>query len=1469
MKKTFKILTILFAAILLCGIVAVSAMASGDEAEAGPTDGYYFEVYNPTAGTLTKYKDPEKFPEAVSSAGSGSIIKLLWNVEVNVTDYIPFTKNRTYNIDLNGKYLALILQETSSHKVGFYIGTDSTTVNVYSSEEGGAMYQYYKGSNIPYELFQINGNNSTLNMGSVTVNDKLTYTLPETPASSDDTKDVYNITVTATETKNPSGDNLSVYCTGLVRFGSSASKENVSLNIDGGSYYDIHKNNTFIYHNANCAVKNVSIKNALIASTAGSSIHKTNGTTYSTGNISFEKCTIYSTTAAVLENYSQNAGLGISFNDCKFAGNINVDDIPSDVALTDCKILGTTLLLSRESARINCADTLILKTNIFSYNEDGSVNESSYILSEKKIPVYYGIVTVTDDDDYATVTWDAEAILGEGECVTEKWLIGETPVSPIQIPEATDIYKYAFSGVDKLTSAEPKNYVLTGYASFGVKANLELTEKFTFKIYVPADVWDNVISTKINSAPVTKEQEQTTIDGKAYYVIAHSITVTEALSEFTFDIELRGYNETVFTQSYTLSIPGYIERIKEGSYTQEAKALMDATENYILAVDNYFNEGTHSVTVNYTPTKTGNISEADAIANAQLVLGETIKVRFNAAAAVDMTLTLPCQSGASTATETKSVSQTDWTQNGNSYYYDVTLPAKFLNDGITVTVGDKSGIFYLDDYIRYQIDHSDDANLVTLVKAIGAYSAAAKAYAESSNDQTPVVKFTVGGQEITTIVANSDAAEAAANALKEIIESQNGSAQVTVITDTGMSSEYTNAIIISLTEPSTAYDYEIKVDGTNLIINCSFASFIDKATDYFINDYVRYADKDVNFDVGFEENYYTSKIYYSDFGAKGDGETDDFFAIKATHDLANMTKRHTVYADEGKTYYIHETRDDSGAAQTITIKTNVDWCNAEFIIDDTDVSVIDGTGRNENIFNVASDYANTEITDQNILNGLAGIGEGTTKLNLKLGYPALITIYNDNHLVYRRYGYSQQDGEPQSEILLIDAEGNIDESTPFMFDYEEVTSVKVHRVDVEPITVKNGVFTTRASQTYFPLDNEPGTYMLRGMSVTRPGTVVEKVEHYVTDELPWTHNEKENYSGAAWYRGFFTADGTNDVLLKDCVLTGRRAYNHSSYDLKADYVNKLRLEGCVQSNFYLRFKPDGTIEPACSYTFDENGVPTVIPEEGSDVFLSMYAYSEKVPYQFCWGVAGTNYSKNVEYINCALSRYDAHCGVLNGKVVGTTINFFALVGKGDFLIEDVTWISAASEMNDHNDNSLISLRGDYGSPWNGTITIKDTEARGYAGGGDTWLINHSYRNWDYGYTRHFPNIVVDNLNFTNTDTVKYMYDSPAWIARENTIHLETVEAKRVEENGSVRYEYNGPYENVSPVVPPEFFKVINNKSGEEYIIPYTASFFYSTNFEIDTNGDNYPDVRYYQNQVYDVGIEYETKNYDTPIIDMQ
>ena len=187
-------------------------------------------------------------------------------------------------------------------------------------------------------------------------------------------------------------------------------------------------------------------------------------------------------------------------------------------------------------------------------------------------------------------------------------------------------------------------------------------------------------------------------------------------------------------------------------------------------------------------------------------------------------------------------------------------------------------------------------------------------------------------------------------------------------------------------------------------------------------------------------------VFYEDFGAKGDGVTDDFVAFKAAHDYANENNL-PVKAKEGAIYYLHETH-VNGVVESIQVRTDVDWTGAEIIIDDSDIDFYDGTRRATTyIFNIVSDYEKQIMTldneeDAKKLRALGSVGEkyGTTHIDLGLGYPAMLVIYDSNHEVYRRSGKAYEkrgNGNPgmhQHELIVVDENGKIDPSTPFMFD---------------------------------------------------------------------------------------------------------------------------------------------------------------------------------------------------------------------------------------------------------------------------------------------------------------------------------------------------------------------------------------------------------------------------------------------------
>lgn len=91
-------------------------------------------------------------------------------------------------------------------------------------------------------------------------------------------------------------------------------------------------------------------------------------------------------------------------------------------------------------------------------------------------------------------------------------------------------------------------------------------------------------------------------------------------------------------------------------------------------------------------------------------------------------------------------------------------------------------------------------------------------------------------------------------------------------------------------------------------------------------------------------------VYYRDFGAKGDGKTDDFNAIVAAHAYANAnnapTNKCVVKADPDATYYIG----DANKTKEAIVRTDTDWGDAKFIID--------GIGHSANLPNQACNNRN-------------------------------------------------------------------------------------------------------------------------------------------------------------------------------------------------------------------------------------------------------------------------------------------------------------------------------------------------------------------------------------------------------------------------------------------------------------------------------------------------------------------------------
>lgn len=284
-------------------------------------------------------------------------------------------------------------------------------------------------------------------------------------------------------------------------------------------------------------------------------------------------------------------------------------------------------------------------------------------------------------------------------------------------------------------------------------------------------------------------------------------------------------------------------------------------------------------------------------------------------------------------------------------------------------------------------------------------------------------------------------------------------------------------------------------------------------------------------------------IYYSDYGAIGDGVTDDIEAIAKAHAAANEAGL-DVCADKGATYYI------GGADITVQIQTNTNWNDAKFIIDDTKVKNV-----STYIFNVSSKLPSTQITTVKTLT------QNQKKLDISLPNHSFVAVTDNLTKRYKRMGVNQNRGSDQTEAFVVDHSGNVDMNAPIIWNFDSVTSMIAYPIDTETLTISGGYFTTLANQgkSQYP-------YYGRGIDIRRSNVVIDGIYHAVTGEL----------DHGAPYTGFIRILNCTNVIVQNSKFSGHKAYNTigsiktsapmGSYDITVGRSTNIIFKNCKQIN---------------------------------------------------------------------------------------------------------------------------------------------------------------------------------------------------------------------------------------------------------------------------------------------------------------
>jgi hypothetical protein len=284
-------------------------------------------------------------------------------------------------------------------------------------------------------------------------------------------------------------------------------------------------------------------------------------------------------------------------------------------------------------------------------------------------------------------------------------------------------------------------------------------------------------------------------------------------------------------------------------------------------------------------------------------------------------------------------------------------------------------------------------------------------------------------------------------------------------------------------------------------------------------------------------------VHYSDFGAIGDGKTDDIDAIAAAHAFANQQGL-PVKADEGATYYI------GGKNRTAVIRTSTDFGKAAFIIDDRDVQNI-----NANIFLVSSSLKSFKPE------GISSLKRNQEKINVSFPGTCLVTVTNSNVKRYIRFGANQNNGSSQTDIFIADKYGKVDMNTPVIWDFDLITGITALPIDESTLTISGGRFTTIANEA-----ESKYNYYSRGIAIRRSNVIVTGLEHRITGEG----------DHGAPYGGFINIGDCAYVTIRNTILTGHKVYqtigsagvsvSMGTYDLSLNKALNVSFINCSQTN---------------------------------------------------------------------------------------------------------------------------------------------------------------------------------------------------------------------------------------------------------------------------------------------------------------
>lgn len=368
--------------------------------------------------------------------------------------------------------------------------------------------------------------------------------------------------------------------------------------------------------------------------------------------------------------------------------------------------------------------------------------------------------------------------------------------------------------------------------------------------------------------------------------------------------------------------------------------------------------------------------------------------------------------------------------------------------------------------------------------------------------------------------------------------------------------------------------------------------------------------------------------------------------------------------------------------QKIIIQTSVDWGNTVFHIDEKYNSLTQFR------FEVISKDNPKEILfteeEKGVL--LSALNSGKTTIPILKPYKNhMIVIADSKDRVGSRSGSSSPGRTwAKEDFFYIEEAGRI--IGDITWSFKDYTKLTAYPVDKNYLHLRGGIF-------YLSGDN-PSTrrgYYKNGIQIKRSKTIV-------SDQWVGLEPGKEDTTTINPRSGFYAFSNVYDIRLENVRLIPY-LYTRESGDNVHSGTYGISMGRVLKSHF-------------------KN-----VTAEGS---------------RNHWGVFGTNLNKDFKIEDCHLNRVDIHFHCWNLSISNSHIGErgITVTGGGDLIIDNS---SCSGSM-------FVNFRSDYGSKWDGDITITNSVFKVKWDLNNISILNFAPRDYDYKYPIRFGrNIRIENF----------------------------------------------------------------------------------------------------------------------------